>query len=515
MFFDLFVSLLPFLAFVAMVFVFRLSLLKSIFVALISVSVIVYFSTRFHLALDGVSRSVLIGSAVSLNVVMVVLPGLVFNNILKRQGVIDEVIRWFESWRVPVESRVLLMIVGVLPVVESLTGFGVCLLVGVPIFSSLFGAHAGSRLSMLGMNCMPWGVLALPTLVGADLCGMDASLLSSMSAVTSSLIFPYFSLVALWVCGGWSSIKRFWVLALLMSACYSMVVMLVSLYGPFELAGVLAGLCVIVVFFCLKAWGQVSANEEKTVMGAGSTQALTFLSSCRLFFPYLILLVLAVLIKVDFVSDWLSNQLVYDVHGVSLRVLGNPGLAIVASCVLVFFLKPVELPVALLLKRSLAITFVLFGFVLLSQLMSASGMMGVPVAFLIEVVGEKFWVFALLSPVLGMFSGFLAGSNLGGNALMMNVQCQIGALFESEVLFAAIQNSSAGHAVYGSLAIIVLILAIMKEVSSDRHTTFDDSAMINDLMMFGFKVAIGVYLLIVLAAWAGNDWFGSWMTGVS
>lgn len=509
MVFEFFSSLLPFAVFLVSIFWWRFSLIKSVIISLASVPIVVGVSDSFSMGFGDVSKSFLIGSTISLNVILVVLPGLLFNAILKRQGVIDGIVRWFESWSVPVESKVLLMITGVLPIVESLTGFGVCLLVGVPLFLSLFGSHVASRLSMLGMNCMPWGVLALPTLVGADLCGVEASLLSSMSAWTSSLIFPYFSFLALWVCGGWCSIKRYWGLGLIMSSCYSVSVILVSLYGSFELSGVIGGLCVVVLFVCWSVFFRCLSGD-----GLGKVYFFKEGGS-RLFIPYVILIVLASFVKVDLVNEWLVGRLSYDIHGVSLKILGNPGFVIIISCSIVYFLNPVRLPIGLVLKKSLSVTLVLFGFVLLSQLLSFSGMIGVPVSFLRELVGDKFEVFVLVSPVLGMFSGFLAGSNLGGNALMMNVQCQMGGLFEREIMFAAIQNSSAGHAVYTSLAIIVLILAIMKEATSSFDGGVDDSAMINNLMVFGFKVAIGVYLLIVLAVLVGNYWFGSFITAIS
>ena len=63
------------------------------------------------------------------------------------------------------ENKALILLLGFLPAVESLTGFGVSLFLGVPIFLKLFPQKKALKLSVLGMNIMPWGTLALATII--------------------------------------------------------------------------------------------------------------------------------------------------------------------------------------------------------------------------------------------------------------------------------------------------------------------------------------------------------------
>ena len=65
-----------------------------------------------------------------------------------------------------------------------------------------------------------------------------------------------------------------------------------------------------------------------------------------------------------------------------------------------------------------------------------------------------------ISPFIGMISGYTTGSNVGGNVLFISLQSEIGSYFDEKLLFAAIQNSSAGHAVFMSLPIILLTFSI-------------------------------------------------------
>ena len=76
------------------------------------------------------------------------------------------------------------------------------------------------------------------------------------------------------------------------------------------------------------------------------------------------------------------------------------------------------------------------------------------------------FLMVLLAPLIGMGSGFITGSNVGGNALAMNLQQKIGESLEHGLLFAAVQNSAAGHIIFTSLPIIIFIITISKDFTA-------------------------------------------------
>lgn len=94
-----------------------------------------------------------------------------------------------------------------------------------------------------------------------------------------------------------------------------------------------------------------------------------------------------------------------------------------------------------------------------------------------------------------MMSGFLTGSNLGANALMMPLQIMLSSgPQDAGILFAAMQNSGAGHSVFTSLSNILLILMIARNNESSN----EEAA----LLKFGMTAAILVYTLILIGAFA-------------
>ncbi|MFL1415713.1 hypothetical protein ACI77M_05700 [Pseudomonas fildesensis] len=78
---------------------------------------------------------------------------------------------------------------------------------------------------------------------------------------------------------------------------------------------------------------------------------------------------------------------------------------------------------------------------------------------------------------LGGLSGYLTGSNVGGNAIFMPA---IALLPESSRwLLAALQNSAAGHAALGSLSIVMLVLGLARTRPEEE----------GQLVRFGFSLA--------------------------
>src|SRR5437763_9324270 len=127
---------------------------------------------------------------------MVILPGLYLNELLARRAVHDRLADWVARLPMPTTDKVALVVVGFAPALEALTGFGVSLLLTIPVLLALSPRPTALRQSMLSLNIMPWGTLGLATLVGATLAGQPLHALGQMSSLVSMAIFPVFGAVA-------------------------------------------------------------------------------------------------------------------------------------------------------------------------------------------------------------------------------------------------------------------------------------------------------------------------------
>ncbi|PHQ52645.1 hypothetical protein BLA24_06300 [Streptomyces cinnamoneus] len=176
-----------------------------------------------------------------LNAAAVMLPGVYLSQVLTRREVHRSLREWVRGLPLPGPAKIALVVAGIAPTVEALTGFGVSLLVTVPVLLALAPPPTALRQAMLGMNIMPWGTLGLATVIGAALTGKEVAVLGTATAVTSSLVFP---LVTTWAALLARPRRRFRTAAVAAAAgaALSLGLLALNLAGVVQPAGVLAGL---------------------------------------------------------------------------------------------------------------------------------------------------------------------------------------------------------------------------------------------------------------------------------
>nr|BFE95391.1 hypothetical protein GCM10020185_59270 [Pseudomonas brassicacearum subsp. brassicacearum] len=120
----------------------------------------------------------------------VIVPGLVFVIFfIERMGVNLALSRWVQSLGLGRGDQVVFIVLGLAPLLEAMTGFGVSLIATVPLLLSLFERRIALRIALTGMAIMPWGTLGLASVIGASLVHLDATALASTSALTSAPVF--------------------------------------------------------------------------------------------------------------------------------------------------------------------------------------------------------------------------------------------------------------------------------------------------------------------------------------
>lgn len=453
------------------------------------------FIDDFALGADGVGTVARTTAILVLSAALVVVPGLYLNAVLRGQGVIDVLVRWIQSIPLDPAPKALLLLLGVLPAIESLTGFGVSLFLGVPVFFSLFSPERAYRLSLLGMNIMPWGTLALATVVGASLSGYSVLELGSTTALTSALVYPTIGVLALVVLGGKALLKQHVLSVILLGFGLSAHLYVFNRLGFVETGGILSGVAISVAGFALFRWLREPSSERDAKPVA--------LPEFRYIFPYILLISLLLISRIiPELHQWLGGLMVLSSGGVRLRVFTSPGWALASSALVVFLLRPIKIDHAAVWKRTRTALLSLGCFIFLAQVMNGSTMIAT-LAQGLQHVQDNDAALAAASALLGMASGFLTGSNLGANALAMGMQQQIGQVVNQGLLFSALQNSAAGAGVFMSLPIIVLVMAIAKDSMLDRKGAPAVSE--RDLLLFCLRSGCPIYVALLVSFFIARD----------
>ena len=421
----------------------------------LAVLAVIFYDDRYTLNLASVlSRDLPIVLILTFSVALVIIPGQILNSLLQASGTIKEIGARIETVKLSPVKMASVIVLGIAPMLESMTGFGVSLFFTVPVLVQLFSFRRALLLSLLSMNIMPWGTLTLATLIGAQISEIPFGELAVMTSLTSFAVFPTVGFLIFIICR--ENESRTW--AGLLCPLLSGIVLSCSLvfYNTFttaELAGVYAGLTTALAILLFE------------VLRSGTSLLSGFIharpSLLRLFAPYLLLIFLTGLSRITVVHETLQDFFSVENGSVKLFVFTSPGVFIFLTVLLicVFSEKYRRHPRVFYhgLQRSVYPVAGIMLFVVFAQLHRASGIFKDIAA---RIINLELSEIIFISPLLGMLSGYTTGSNVGGNALFMSLQSETGDYFSQKLIFAALQNSSAGHAVFMSLPIILLALSI-------------------------------------------------------
>jgi lactate permease len=377
----------------------------------------------------GLSSSGLLGAFVegfgtSGSVLYVLFGGLLLYNLLSAGGAIEEVSRFLGRLEPEKEALALGVVVGVAPFFESVTGFGVAVVIGAPILLAAgFSPVRAAVLSSWGQCAVPWGALGVGTVIGADLAGMSFGVLSDWSALLSLPLFPVYAVAAVALAGGWGGVRRRGIEAILLGIFAGVGTLFASLYLIPELSGAVGGLVATAAFLGLR-WRR---HYELVI-------------PIRALLPYAFLLTLLALANgFGYLSELLES--------LGPAFVG-PGLPLLISCTfaaLVFGLGKRSASAALgdTVRQWLPTAGAVLTFVLAGQVVASSG-----AAALLAAGAAAFGnLYPAVAPGVGALGGALTGSNAASNALFMPLQLEAArSLDVPETLAAATQNVSGSHA---------------------------------------------------------------------
>ncbi len=364
------------------------------------------------------------GLGTSWRVLYVLFGGLLLYNLLREGGAVEEVSRFLGRIEPEKGALAVGVVVGAAPFFESVTGFGVAVVISAPILLAAgFPPLRAAVLAGWGQCAVPWGALGVGTVIGADLARMSFAALSDWSAVLNLPLFPAYGLCAAALAGGVAGVRRHGVEAGLLGLLAGIGTLGTSLYLLPELAGAVGGLSATVGFLALRR-RRLSATSMPV----------------RALLPYGFLLVLLALVN--------------GIGGVGTALAGlgpvfeGPGLPLLLSAAFAALVFGIGLVTVGRAARETAeqwlptagavVTFVLAG-----EVVAGSG-----AAALLASGAAAFGIFyAAVAPVLGALGGALTGSNAASNALFMPVQVEAArGVGVSRELVAALQNVAGSHA---------------------------------------------------------------------
>lgn len=451
-------AVLPILIAVLLILVFGLSAFASGTISLALATLLTLTVPAFSLEPVAVLQAMGQGTVNTIGVAYVLLGGVFLYHVLKSGGAL-EVISSCIGTRVPQPThQILVVIYGVSVLFESATGFGVGIIVTAPLLIALgYDPVRAAVLALIGQCTVSWGALAVGTVLGAELSGIESSRIGTLAAGFS---FPYVvasGIAALWIsrCHRPVSYSLFWLLlyALILTA----VIAITSYTLGVELAGCAGGLAVI-------CFGFLAGRKQKISLATATKASSPSLVLSML--PLAILMLTLLLTRlVPAAQTKLQKLWVIESADWSFQLapLYHPGtLLVIASLIGLVTLPDARRQTLSLLraaskqwfKASLAV----LGFLALGQLMLDSTMTRTIATSLVRFAGDYY---AAVAPVIGGLGGFITASNSASNALFMGLQIEAASQLRlNPDLIATVQNVASSNMTIASPGRLVFAAAI-------------------------------------------------------
>lgn len=412
-----------------------------------------------------------------LEVLLIVGGGLLLADILNASGSQQALSHWIVSRTGQGVGAVLLVVHGVTPFAESLTGFGIGITIGIPLLRHLgLPAHKVAVLGLLGLCAVPWGSMGPGTLVAATMAKLSFDALGVASALVSMAPMAVIGMAAAWLTSApeqrWISLLKGAVSGLLLA---SFIALFNTLFGTAP-AGALGSLVMMLLWLGLGRRTSAQQQSHGSIpLNKQSRRALTA-------YAVLLLGVLA--------GGVLTRTLA--LTG-AWRALTSPALWLYVAAL--WFSR--GLPASTSLQRAwkswTKVAPVTGWFILLGIVMAISGM----AAELAHSLARSGMFYLAAAPLVGALGGFLTGSNTGANAMFAATQAEIAqALGVATLPFMAVHNVSAALFLMASPAKIEMACQL---AATPEHHQWVQSRVLSIAM-----VAL-VFLAALNVAWAyGN-----------
>ena len=384
---------------------------------------------------------------VLLEVLLIVGGGLLLSEVLRASGAQKVLADWLLARAGSGTGAVLLVVHGITPFAESVTGFGVGVTIGIPLL-----AHFGLPprkvvlIGLLGLCAVPWGSMGPGTLVAATMAGLPFKELGQASALVSVIPFVITGMAAAALASApgrrWPALLQ----GLLSGLSLTAAVALMNTLAGTAPAGALGAL--LVVGWHLLRLRVSRADADKPPLSAPGRRALA---------AYALLLggvlaAAALLRTLDLPAAW---------HG-----LASPGLWLLVAAFFFTRGRPARPSLAKVWRAWLQVAPVTALFIVLGVLMAVSGM----AAQLAQALARSGPLYLLGAPFVGALGGFVTGSNTGANAMFAATQAEIAQALGAPLLpFMAVHNVSASLLLMASPGKVEMAVQLLAQGTAQRR----------------------------------------------
>ncbi|MDO5633567.1 MAG: L-lactate permease [Micrococcus sp.] len=379
------------------------------------------------------------GAPTLVEVLAIIGGGITIARVMERAGAHARIARWLASGAGPGVATALLMVNGVIPFLETVTGFGVAVIVGLPLLLGLgFTPFRAAVLNLLALAVGPWGSMSPSILLGARLGDLDFQQLGVATAVLNVVPVVVASLTAvLLVHRPATARRRLWGLSVGLASGVTQAGLMFSanvLVGT-AAAGALGTFFTALLWLLILRRGRLTPSPGRAVL------------------PYVVLMA-------GTVVGTAAEQLLP--LGAAGPFIGSPATwAFVGAGVGVALLEiaredrraiPGEAASLWLAVATPAGLYLVLGYAL------AAGGHASALATALAGLGAGYLV---LAPFLAGISGYITASNTGAMSMLGPVQMSTGqALGVSTLWMNALHNSSAGYGIIAGPARLELAYRI-------------------------------------------------------
>lgn len=484
---DVVFAIAPIVVIFVLLFLFKQSSTNASLISYIAAIVIGFSSPAFSMNISSLFDATVEGLLLTVIVAYVLLFGIWLFHLMNEAGLIREIADFIANSTQDRTRQALMLVIAFSPLVESISGFGIAVIVVAPILIALgFPKIQAAMLSLISLTAVPWGALSTGTVIGANLTGISVHSLGAGTASLSIFVFLYFTLISVLIVGGWKEVQRKWLEILTVSGSLFASIWFFSRFVSVELAGVFASLVTLFV-----EWLWIRLTETSSLKNANEKKQLNDL--LKALSPYLLLTGMLFLSRlVPPFTNWLLAHATLEIEKYSfqLPLVYSPGFFLFLTCLFVIgrfhvASETIKKTLKETWKQWVPVNVSMFGFVAMAQVMMYSGMTDL----LAETSADKLGsIFIVLAPLIGAMGGFLTGSNTGSNAMFMKLQVQTAELLQlPPELIANSQNASAGHITMASPSRVLLSATI----SQVRH---EESKLLKRLAL----IAGGALFIIIL-----------------
>ncbi len=365
---------------------------------------------------------------VTLNVVFILLGGILLSTFAADSGAQHRISQWFEAAAHHRPRMILLYGFGVTPLMESIIGWGIGIVVGIPLLLRAgLSATRATTVGLLGLVLCPWGSLGPGLLVTAQLGEIDFGVLGTYTAFYNLPV-----LLVMGTCIAVIGVGRRITLPLAIEYAIAVlssgvVLIAVNIFISPALAGIFAALAAILVFL-------VGARLQ------GAHQRRMTPEQVRAFAPYGVLILSMLLVT--------GLTMLVDL-GAWAELLTSPGLWLALTAVITPAIFKMPHSDALLsLRRGMKVwapvCLMTLLYIVFGVLLSVSGMS----TTLAEQAASGGAIFLLALPFIGALAGYVTASNTSvATMLTFGVSDATVALGGNPAASLGVQTAAAGAAV--------------------------------------------------------------------